>query len=436
MCLQSVSVEMPSSVVYVVCALVIVGASVTYSQDNRLPSQDVPRIATKQTADEIRKLQAQFFELLESSSILKDYDNFSSTVNILKGPDGQQLIKSLVGALVPTIGREDSRDLLQHFWKQLINVFPPELSEKLIQVEQLYGNFDSLPVAIGSIIAAGDKSPIGQLLNELIPGFSVSELMQIFTVDAGGKSDVDLVTRIKNLLAPAVDKFFSDNNIDLQADAVLQIFSSLAAQFQKPSDQKDLADGRKQKNVDPMKNMMNMIMPLMGLLGTQGNANGNKMMENLMMMMMNKNSDGSNIMENIASFLGNGEGNNIMKTVMGALSGGGKNGDGNMMGMMMGLMGAMGNNKKQNDNIDMLASVIDMVAGGDSKANDMAGMAKMALNFLGDAGSKKKEKKQAKPIKKTKPDLHSNVIEKKKPVKTNQNNAHTDNKKTPNKTQR
>lgn len=401
-------------VLRVVFALVLVGASVTQSQDKSKFYKDVPRIATKPTSDNLRKLQADFFVLLKNSSVFHNSHNLTSTVNILKDPEGQVLIRSLVAALVPTIGREDSRELLHDFWKHLITAVPEDISGKLQQIDQLYGSIDSLPLALGSIIAAGDKSPIMQLLNEFFPNFKVSEIIQFVAAETAGKSFDEIIIRLLNSLVPTADKFFQDNNIDLEAEAVVQLIASLAAQFQKPSsnDNNSLAvQGEKKNGADQGNNLINVILPLISMFGGQGkkNTGGNNIIENIMTM-LNKNSDGSNFMDSVVSFLSSGTSdesrgqNNIVESVMGMLNGG-KNGDiNNMMGMMMSLMGGMGARKKENDNVNMLATVIDMMAGGGNQNSDMAGMAKLAVNMLGQMGSKNKEKKMNTP-KKTLPGM-------------------------------
>ncbi|XP_018009021.1 uncharacterized protein LOC108666620 isoform X2 [Hyalella azteca] len=375
--------------------LVVILTSAIADINSRAKKNEIPHLSRSLSSEDIRKSQKEFFNLLGSTPGLSESKNVSNTIQILNTLEGQKLMRKLVDSLVPTIGRDDSGELLHNFWMLMSDYAPDHVAEKLKQIENLYGEIDSLPAAFASLMTAGSKSPIALILQEVIPNFNASELLRnIAPTSAPGMADASLTTRLLHLFTPAIDTFLKENNIDLQTDAIVQMVSSLTSQFQgvgrsKSTSEVSTKKSKSRGNDDP--NPLSALLPLLGMMGTQG-KNGNKMFEGLMGML--SNGGGENIMENLSTMLGSGGNkNNLIETVMGMLNSG-KTGDNNAMGMMMSLINGMNNNKKENANFNMIASVMELMSAGSGgeENNPMASIAKMAIDMIGKNAGKKSEK--------------------------------------------
>lgn len=405
---------------------------------------DVPRLTGTISSDDIRKSQEQFFYLLNNTPGLAQSKDVTSTINVLNTPEGQKLMRSLVDSLIPTMGRDDSSELLQNFWSLLSKSVPPKVAKKIKQIEELSGEIDSLPAAFASLVASGDKSPVAMIFHELIPNFNASELLGSLAPAQGELAGASLPTRLLHLVTPAIDSFLKENNIDLQTDAILQIVTSLTSQFQGSGRTKSGKDGGEKTRGGGDPNPLAALLPLLGMMGGGQGKNGNNIMQGLMSMMSNgKNGNnlmegimammggeggGENIMANLFSMMGNGgDKNNLIETVMSMMNGG-KSGDSNMMGMMMALMSNMNKNKKQNDNLNMLTSVMELMSAGKGgkENNGMAGLAKLALDMLGKPAKKDSQKQEKKKLydekKQYKDDAkEQKITDSKKPVSTTNN---------------
>ena len=395
--------------------------------------KDVPKIGAGQTSEDIKKLQEQFFYILENEASFRNADNLTSTLKAFGGEDGKKLLKSFVDAVVPTLGHENSKELMYNFWLRLLATVPPSVSKNLLQIESVFNQAESLPAALSALATGGENSPVIELVSAFLPdNINVTDLIKSFASSLNGKEggNDQLIPKMLHLAKPLLDDFLHQNNVDLQADAIMQIVGNLAS-----AKTGKRVNGKKKNDFNPMK----LLLPLMGMLGKQGSKGGSNLVEGMMGLLGGKGGDGANLMEGVMGMLGGkggekdilmegvmsllngkGDGNNMMEGLIGMLSGkGGENnlleglmgmlGDGkmgggggdNMMGMMMSMMSKMGSNKKKknNDKIEMLATVLDFVSNvgmgkNGKKGHEMAGMAQMAMNLLNQP-NKNEEKKMS-----------------------------------------
>jgi len=373
-----------------------------------LSHNTVPKIAASQTRSDVERLQKEFFNLLDSNTEFKNAKNFSGIMSSLNTVEGKKLVKSMIDAVVPTVGHDDGKELMYAFWQKLLATFPHRITSNLLEIEKMYLDTDTFPDLITKLIAAGDQSPILDIVNEFLPpSVNVSDFVHSFLdgLNVNNPSE-QLMPKVMQLAKPMIDTLLKQNNIDLQADAVMRVimgFMSSQVQIPKDNDIANVEDGKTGKaKKAPDVNPMALLLPLMGMLGKQTGKNGN-IVENVLGMMGNN----GNVMESVMSLLNNNGGgtNNILESVMGLMNGAGKQGGGgdNMMAMMMSFMSGMGDRKKQNDKLDMLSSVLDLVSSNGMADNSpLAGVAQIAKNFIGqvkDTDKKPKSSVNDKPSK-------------------------------------
>lgn len=321
----------------------------------------------------LREIQNKLFDIMGNSS--SEVNNLSQLMSLLHTNDGKEMGRLLVQGFMLGIQQKDSGQLLGQFWLQLQGRLSPRLLASLTDYQDFFKGIDitTLPLIWEQLFKKDDLGnslaalPLGQLVDLIQPtasryGIDVRALMNSMmgqgdnnvrdlilsalnttdfsslmnqllntTTNAIQTSDTDRNSGHKNqegdsirkgqmdktlrLFRPLVASLLKENEIDLDADAVLDVLSPLF-------------------NSD----IVAQASPLISMLAGQGDAGG------------------------------------IIPLLAGLMGGGGRGGGGEqgfqpqqMLGLLGGLSGLMAGNEKNPMDLKSIMSLASMFMGKPSK---------------------------------------------------------------------